>query len=93
MDHIVEAATSDNKSIVVDKKLIDGPNPNERGKWWIPLVMLGQVSGYFAYYVMFKVLFVGGISHPFKWKKNFLSVLSLLNCVLLMMISDFWPSL
>jgi len=42
VDHIVEAATSDNKSIVVDKKLIDGPNPNERGKWWIPLVMLGQ---------------------------------------------------
>lgn len=54
MDHIVEAATSDNKSIVVDKKLIDGPNPNERGKWWIPLVMLGQVSGYSAYYVMFQ---------------------------------------
>lgn len=59
MDHIVEVATNDNKSIVVDKKLIDGPNPNDRGKWWIPLVMLGQVSGYPAYYVLFQGVICG----------------------------------
>lgn len=80
MDHIVEAATSDNKSIVVDKKLIDGPNPNERGKWWIPLVMLGQVSGYSAHYVMFQGVICGWISYPFKWKKSFSFLTNVLIC-------------
>lgn len=32
------------QSIVVDKKLIEGPNPNERGKFLIPLIFALQVS-------------------------------------------------
>lgn len=44
VERIVEVATGDTKSIVVDKKLIDGPNANQRGKLWIPLVILAQVS-------------------------------------------------
>jgi hypothetical protein len=32
------------KSISVDKKLIEGPNPNERGKRYIPLILAFQVS-------------------------------------------------
>jgi len=31
-------------SIHVDKNLIEGPNPNQRGKLWIPLVFALQVS-------------------------------------------------
>jgi hypothetical protein len=37
-------ATGPTSSIFVDKKQIDGPNANERGKWWIPLVIVAQVS-------------------------------------------------
>lgn len=64
---------------MVDKKLIDGPNPNERGKWWIPLVMLGQVSAILCIMLSFKVLFVGGFGHPSKWKKSF-SLMNALIC-------------
>jgi GTP-binding protein len=42
VERIVELATSENKSILVDKKLIDGPDANRRGKLWIPLVLLAQ---------------------------------------------------
>ncbi|KAG0597476.1 hypothetical protein M758_UG342200 [Ceratodon purpureus] len=42
VERIVEVATSDTDSILVDKKLIDGPNANERGKWWIPLLVVAQ---------------------------------------------------
>ncbi|XP_057841157.2 translocase of chloroplast 34, chloroplastic [Cryptomeria japonica] len=40
--NIVEVATNDGKSIVIDKKLIDGPDANQRGKRWIPAVLLFQ---------------------------------------------------
>lgn len=43
VERIVEVAISDTASIVVDKKLIDGPNANERVKWWIPLLVVAQV--------------------------------------------------
>ncbi|KAL8218008.1 hypothetical protein R6Q57_021381 [Mikania cordata] len=46
--HIVETitivATNESKSILVDQKLIDGPNANERGKVFIPLILAFQVS-------------------------------------------------
>lgn len=34
------------KGILVDKKLIEGPNPNERGKILIPVILAFQVSLY-----------------------------------------------
>jgi GTP-binding protein len=39
---IVEVASGPTTSIFVDKKLIDGPNANERGKWLIPLIIMAQ---------------------------------------------------
>ncbi|GAU33311.1 hypothetical protein TSUD_165760, partial [Trifolium subterraneum] len=39
---IVEVAMNGCKSITVDKKLIEGPNPNERGKRYIPLILAFQ---------------------------------------------------
>lgn len=39
---IAEVATNESKSILVDQKLIDGPNANERGKMWIPLIAAFQ---------------------------------------------------
>jgi len=42
VEQIVQVATGATTSIFVDKKLIDGPNANERGKWWIPLVIVAQ---------------------------------------------------
>ena len=40
---ITEVVSNGSKSIFVDKKLIDGPNPNEKGKWFIPLIAAFQV--------------------------------------------------
>jgi len=40
---ITEVVLNGSKSIVVDKKLIEGPNPNERGKFLIPLILVFQV--------------------------------------------------
>nr|GEX65606.1 translocase of chloroplast 34, chloroplastic [Tanacetum cinerariifolium] len=39
---IAEVATNESKSILVDQKLIDGPNANERGKMFIPLLAAFQ---------------------------------------------------
>ncbi|KAK4581445.1 hypothetical protein RGQ29_024904 [Quercus rubra] len=39
---ITEVALNGSQSIVVDKKLIEGPNPNERGKFLIPLIFALQ---------------------------------------------------
>ncbi|KAI3817881.1 hypothetical protein L1987_11681 [Smallanthus sonchifolius] len=39
---ITNVATNENKSILVDQKLIDGPNANERGKVFIPLILAFQ---------------------------------------------------
>jgi hypothetical protein len=41
---IAEVAMNGCKSISVDKKLIEGPNPNEKGKSYIPLILAFQVS-------------------------------------------------
>lgn len=41
---ITQVALNKSESIHVDKKLIDGPNPNQTGKWWIPLIIAAQVS-------------------------------------------------
>ncbi|XP_024367577.1 translocase of chloroplast 34 [Physcomitrium patens] len=42
VDRIAEVATGATPSIHVDQKLIDGPNANGKGKWWIPLIILAQ---------------------------------------------------
>ncbi|XP_010543649.1 PREDICTED: translocase of chloroplast 34, chloroplastic isoform X2 [Tarenaya hassleriana] len=39
---ITEIALNGSKSILVDRKLIEGPNPNERGKFLIPLIFAFQ---------------------------------------------------
>ncbi|XP_020272270.1 uncharacterized protein LOC109847452, partial [Asparagus officinalis] len=39
---ITDVITSGGKSITVDQKLIDGPNPNNRGKLLIPLILAFQ---------------------------------------------------
>ncbi|XP_075638054.1 translocase of chloroplast 34-like [Castanea sativa] len=39
---ITEVVLNGSHSIVVDKKLIEGPNPNERGKFLIPLIFALQ---------------------------------------------------
>ncbi|KAG7961160.1 hypothetical protein I3843_09G002400 [Carya illinoinensis] len=39
---ITEVVSNGSKSIFVDKKLIEGPNPNERGKLLIPLIFALQ---------------------------------------------------
>ncbi|XP_058184141.1 translocase of chloroplast 34-like isoform X1 [Rhododendron vialii] len=41
---IVEVALNEGRGILVDKKLIEGPNPNQRGKRFIPLILAFQVS-------------------------------------------------
>ena len=41
---IIDVVSNGSKGILVDKKLIEGPNPNERFKMWIPLIVLAQVS-------------------------------------------------
>ncbi|KAK7286625.1 hypothetical protein RJT34_21756 [Clitoria ternatea] len=39
---ITDIALNKSESIYVDKNLIEGPNPNQRGKLWIPLVFALQ---------------------------------------------------
>ncbi|XP_057518341.1 translocase of chloroplast 34 [Amaranthus tricolor] len=39
---IIDVVSNGSKGILVDKKLIEGPNPNERFKMWIPLIVLAQ---------------------------------------------------
>jgi len=43
VERIVEVASGESKSILVDSKLINGPNANQTGKLWIPLALLAQV--------------------------------------------------
>ncbi|CAM6103014.1 unnamed protein product [Calypogeia fissa] len=43
VEKIVEVATGPTESLLVDKKLIEGPNANQRGNIWIPLLILFQV--------------------------------------------------
>ncbi|XP_024031178.1 uncharacterized protein LOC112094474 [Morus notabilis] len=42
VEKITVVALNGSKSIFVDTKLIEGPNPNERGKAFIPLILLIQ---------------------------------------------------
>jgi GTP-binding protein len=42
VEKITEVVTNGSSSILVDKKLIEGPNPNERGKLLIPLILAFQ---------------------------------------------------
>ncbi|KAL8115015.1 translocase of chloroplast 34, chloroplastic-like [Apium graveolens] len=42
MKTITEVVSNGSKGIKVDKNLIDGPNPNQRGKWLIPLIAAFQ---------------------------------------------------
>lgn len=41
---IIDVVSSGSKGILVDKKLIEGPNPNQRGKLFIPLILALEVS-------------------------------------------------
>ena len=41
--HIVDIATSSAEPVDIDKKLIEGPNANKRGKIFIPLILMLQV--------------------------------------------------
>lgn len=42
MERITDVVTKGGKSITVDQKLIDGPDPNNRGKLFIPLILAFQ---------------------------------------------------
>lgn len=46
VNKIIGVATNGNKGIVVDKKLIDGSEANDRGKVFIPLFIVAQVKGF-----------------------------------------------
>lgn len=39
---VADTVSNGNKSILVDKKLIEGPNPNQRGKLLIPIILAIQ---------------------------------------------------
>ncbi|XP_010251084.1 PREDICTED: translocase of chloroplast 34, chloroplastic-like [Nelumbo nucifera] len=39
---ITDVVSNGSKAILVDKKLIEGPNPNDRGKFFIPLILAFQ---------------------------------------------------
>ncbi|KAK1419543.1 hypothetical protein QVD17_28718 [Tagetes erecta] len=39
VETVTKVATNESKSIVVDQKLIEGPNANEKGKVFIPLIL------------------------------------------------------
>lgn len=41
---ITEVVITESKGILVDQKLIEGPNPNNKGKLLIPLIATFQVS-------------------------------------------------
>jgi len=41
---ITDAITKGGQSVTIDQKLIDGPNPDNRGKIFIPLILAFQVS-------------------------------------------------
>ena len=44
MGHIVDIATGSVQSVDIDKKLIEGPNANKRGKIFIPVILMLQVK-------------------------------------------------
>ncbi|KNA14966.1 hypothetical protein SOVF_102530 [Spinacia oleracea] len=39
---IIDIVSNGSKGILVDRRLIEGPNPNAQHKWWIPLIAAGQ---------------------------------------------------
>lgn len=46
---ITDVILNGSDAITVDQKLIDGPNPNDQGKFFIPLILAFQVSFFFGY--------------------------------------------
>lgn len=42
VERIVDVVSGDGKSLHVDQRLIEGPNANQRGKFWIPLILAAQ---------------------------------------------------
>eukprot|EP00897_Mesotaenium_endlicherianum_P000813 jgi/Mesen1/10732/ME000090S10190 len=44
VDAVVQLALNSAERVVVDKKMLDGPDVNNRGKWLIPFVLAFQVS-------------------------------------------------
>ena len=44
VEHIVDIAVSSAQPVDIDKKLIEGPNANKRGKLFIPILLLLQVK-------------------------------------------------
>lgn len=51
VEHIVDIATSSIPPVVIDKKLIEGPDANKRGKIYVPLILLAQVATEFELFV------------------------------------------
>lgn len=49
---ITDVVLGRGKSIFVNKKMVDGPNPNNRGKILIPFILAFQVSSFFAFLSM-----------------------------------------
>lgn len=54
MEVITTVIANGSKPITVDQKLIEGPNPNDRGKFFIPLILAFQVS--FVYYAILNLM-------------------------------------
>lgn len=50
---ITDVAINGKRSILIDQKLIEGPNANDRGKLYIPLILAIQVSFYLTLCVFF----------------------------------------
>ena len=53
MQTIIDVMTNGGESITIDQKLIDGPNPNSKGKFFIPLVLAFQVSINFSPFYLY----------------------------------------
>ncbi|KAL9231819.1 hypothetical protein vseg_006989 [Gypsophila vaccaria] len=39
---IIDVVSNGSTGILIDERLIEGPNPNERGKYWMPLIWAAQ---------------------------------------------------
>lgn len=44
MKAVIDVATNKGKAVVVDKKLVDGSGSDDKGKVWIPAILLAQVK-------------------------------------------------
>lgn len=59
---ITDVALNGKRGILIDQKLIEGPNANDRGKLFIPLILAFQVSKLYIFSLYFCYLLGSGIS-------------------------------